>query len=62
MEVKLSLLVKLASLAVHTDELLSVGGHNFDKVAIISILADQEVSEFMADLKKQALLPVKRKP
>lgn len=61
MEVKLSLLVKLASLAVHVDEMLSSDGHAFDEAAIKSLLIDQEVNECLADLKKQALLPVKRK-
>lgn len=61
----LSLLVKLGSIAVHADELTTmspnaVRGHEFDKQVIRQLLADPEVSEWLAAMAKDALLPVKR--
>jgi len=54
------LLVKLGSIAVHVDEMLSVHGHEFDKVALQQLLADAEVKEWIAAMTKLAMLPVKR--
>lgn len=56
----LSLLCKLASIAVHADEMLSPGGHQFDKIAITSVLNDPEVKEFIALMAKNSLVPLKR--
>lgn len=39
----LSLLVKLGSIAVHADEMLSPTGHDFDRLALRSLLTDPEV-------------------
>jgi hypothetical protein len=55
-----ALLVKLGSLAVHADEYLSDQSHDFDKYAILSLLADQEVKHFLAEMSKMGFLPVKR--
>ncbi len=53
--------IKLASLAVHADELLSPGGDtHFDGEAIKGILADAEVQAYIETLRPFALLPVKR--
>ena len=60
MVAKLSLLVKLASIAVHAEEYFSINGHTLDREAIKGLLADSEIQECFADLQKQALLPVKR--
>lgn len=54
------LLVKLGSIAVHVDEYLSPQGHEFDKEALRQLLADQEVSAWIAEMGRQAFLPVKR--
>ena len=54
----LSLLAKLGSIAVHVDELLSLGGHDFDRHAIQSLLDDPEVKEWIS--KMIVWLPVKR--
>ncbi len=52
--------IKLASIAVHTDEMLSDGGHAFDAEAIRTLLADPEVVAYLDVLRPLALLPVKR--
>jgi len=55
-----TLLCKLGSIAVHADELLSPGGHEFDKVELATRLADPEVKAWIVEMTKLALLPVKR--
>lgn len=55
----LALLMKLGSIAVHADEMLSTDGHEFDRVALKSLLTDPEV---VAWIKKMGeLLPRKRR-
>jgi hypothetical protein len=58
---KLSVLVKLGSIAVHAEEFISDGGHQFDKIALESLLTDPEVVEWLKQMNKMALLPRKRK-
>lgn len=55
-----ALLIKLGSIAVHVDELLSPKGHEYDKAAIKTLLSDSEVTEWIAKMDKMAFLPVKR--
>lgn len=57
-----ALLCKLASVAVHADELMSPDGHQFDKAALESVLRDEEVAEWIAVMTKEGMAPVKRKP
>jgi len=57
-----SLLCKLASIAVHADEFLSPDGHDFDRTALTSALADSEVQEWIAAMTTAALAPRKRNP
>lgn len=53
--------IKLASLAVHADELLSpTGSFEFDGPPIRSMLGDPEVVAYFDLLRPLALLPVKR--
>jgi hypothetical protein len=52
--------IKLASIAVHADELLSPGGHHFDAATLKALLADPEVVGYLEQLRPLALLPVKR--
>lgn len=52
--------IKLASIAVHTDELLSPAGHQLDVDAIKGLLSDPEVVAYLETLRPLALLPVKR--
>src|SRR3990167_910143 len=55
-----SILSKLGSLAVHCEEMLSAKGHVFDRHAIAGILLDGELKEWLVQMDKMALLPVKR--
>lgn len=55
-----SLLCKLGSLLVHTEEGLSDKGHAFDIMAIRNLANDPEVQEWRKAMDKLALLPVKR--
>ena len=56
----LSLLVKLGSIVVHADEMLSPKGHVYDRLALQQAIADTEVQEWLKEMDKMALLPVKR--
>lgn len=55
-----SILVKLGSIAVHVEEMMSPAGHVFDKRAIESLLTDAEVVEWRKQMDKMAMLPKKR--
>lgn len=57
-----SVLLKLASIAVHADELLSVDGREADKSAIRGLLADPELKAWLAKPDLKAYLPLKRRP
>lgn len=54
------LLVKLGSVIVHVDELLSPHGHHYDRTAIQMLMGDSEVQEWIRGMDKMAFLPVKR--
>lgn len=56
----LSLLIKLGSIAVHVEEMLSPGGHEFDKASIESLLSDPEVKEWIKGMSDLAFMPQKR--
>lgn len=56
---KLSLKIKLGSLVVHCEEVFSAKGHTFDREAILSIVNDAEVQDWLKGL-DAAFLPVKR--
>jgi hypothetical protein len=55
-----ALLVKLGSIAVHAEELLSPQGHQFDRAALQTLFEDQEVKAWIAQMTEMAMLPVKR--
>ena len=55
-----SLLVKLGSIAVHVEELISPAGHEFDKAAIQTLLNDVEVKSWLEEMDALAFLPKKR--
>lgn len=55
-----ALLVKLGSIVVHAEEMLSPNGHQFDRIAIESLLNDASVVAWMASMGAMGLLPVKR--
>ena len=56
----IGLLAKLGSIAQHVDEVSGENGHEFDWAAIRSLLIDREVVNWLDDMHKQGLLPVKR--
>jgi len=55
-----TLLIKLGSIAKHTEELLSDKGHQFDVEVLKALLNDVEVAEWLSEMDKLALLPKKR--
>jgi len=60
MEPSPALLCKLASIAVHAEEMTSPYGHQFDEVALASALEDPEVCIWLAGMVKAGMAPVKR--
>ena len=60
-DIKVGLLVKLGSIAVHADEAISPGSHDYDVIAIRGLLDDPEVKEWMLAMDKLAFLPKKRR-
>ena len=55
-----ALLVKLGSVAVHVEEMLSLKGHELDRYALMTLLGDQEVKQWIEQMNAMAMLPVKR--
>lgn len=51
---------RFGSIAVHADEFLSPNGHNFDRVALETLLNDGELKEWICQMTKLGLLTVKR--
>lgn len=56
-----SLLCKLGSIAVHAQEFLSSDGHDFDRIALTSLLEDPAVKKWIAEMDSAALVPKMRK-
>jgi hypothetical protein len=55
-----AVLAKIGSLAVHMDELIS-DGHHFDRIAIESLLRDDDVQAWLKEMDALSLIPKKRK-
>ncbi len=55
-----AILCKLASIAVHTDEMLSPHGHHFDKAALRSVITDSDVAAWIKQMTDMGMAPVKR--
>lgn len=55
-----SLLVKIGSIAVHAEEILSPNGHEFDRHALKTLFDDAEVKDWIAQMNAMTMLPVKR--
>lgn len=55
-----ALLCKLGSIIVHSEELTSIGAHDFDRVALEQLLQDPDVQEWMQAMDGMAMLPKKR--
>lgn len=60
MKLELTLIVKLASIAIHVEELFSTDGRNVDRMTVESLLKDSEVQAFLKSKDMKAFLPVKR--
>jgi hypothetical protein len=56
----LSTLVKLGSIIVHVDEMLSEKGHSFDEAALKSLLNDPDIKNWLHKMDGFALIPSKR--
>jgi hypothetical protein len=56
----ISLLCKLGSLIIHTDEFLSPSGHPIDKCSIDNLMRDPEVKEWLKQMADNALIVLKR--
>lgn len=56
----LALCCKLASIVVHTDELFSPDGRVVDKDALKTVIEDPEVKEWIRQMTKAGMAPVKR--
>jgi hypothetical protein len=54
----LGLLCKLGSIIVHAEEMMQPDGHDFDRVAMETLLADRDVRKWIDDM--GSLLPLKR--
>lgn len=54
---ELTLLVKLGSIAVHADEFID-SGHAFDKLAIVGLLEDDEIKQWIKAM--GVYMPLKR--
>lgn len=54
------ILIKLGSIAVHAEEMLSGKGHHFDVEVLKALLNDSDVKTWLAEMDKLALLPQKR--
>jgi hypothetical protein len=52
-----ALLCKLGSIAVHAQEMLSPGGHQFDRAALESLFADADVRAWIAEMDDAAMVP-----
>ena len=55
-----ALLAKIGSLIVHIDEYLSPDVHEYDLVTLKSLLSDPEIVEWLDEMGKAQLIPVKR--
>lgn len=56
-----TLLVKLGSIAVHADEMMSSDGHSFDRIALQGLIVDPEVSAWIKLMDGAAMMPKKRR-
>ena len=55
-----SLLCKLGSIVIHSEEARSSGGHYFDEIVLDGLLQDVEVGAWLTAMREMAMLPVKR--
>ncbi len=53
-----ALLCKLGSIIVHAEEMMQPDGHDFDRVAMETLLADRDIRNWIDGM--GAMLPLKR--
>lgn len=58
--ISLTLLIKLGSIAIHAEELISPTGHIFDKGALRGLLQDKEIRELLNNPNFKVFFPEKR--
>lgn len=56
-----AVLSKLGSIIVHAEEGMGNDGHHFDIIALRQLLADSDVSAWLKDMRRLALLPETRR-
>lgn len=57
-----ALLATLGSIIAHVEEGSSDDGHHFDMIAARTLLSNADVQEWMAEMRKMSMLPLRRKP
>lgn len=60
-DVDVTVLIKLGSIAIHAEEMMSPTGHEFDRIALNGLLNDPEIKTWLAAMDRLAFLPKKRK-
>ena len=55
-----TVLVKLGSIAVHVEEMMSPTGHAFDHAVLEQLLNDTEIRLWLARMDELAMLPLER--
>ena len=55
-----SLLVKIGSIIVHAEELMSPNGHEYDRIALQQLMRDVEVKTWLEAMDAGGFLPKKR--
>lgn len=59
-ELSPSLAAKIGSIVAHVDEATGADGHEFDVVAARALVNLDDVQEWLAELRKSALIPARR--
>jgi hypothetical protein len=57
-----AILAKLGSIAIHAREMLSADGHAFDRIALVNLLAQDDVIFWLEQMHAMALIPRERRP
>lgn len=57
----IKLLCKLGSIITHSQEAMGDNAHEFDVIAIKSLLEDDEIKQWLSQMDELALIPKKRK-
>lgn len=60
MKPELAILVKLGSIAVHVEEMMSPDGHGADKISLEALLDEPDLKAWIEQMDKIGLMPKKR--